>query len=146
MSIHLDLIAAAIVIVILVVVSVLKLRKKTLNKAYFQKRWLTLQKLCSDKKLWYKAVIDADELLDEALKQRHFHGKTTGERLVSAQRTLSSNDSVWFGHKLKNRITDDGYKRLGKRDTLEALAGFRQALKDVGALSSTGTQEEPKDE
>ena len=130
-----DILSGAIIVLVTIVVAVMNLRAKKLDKRYFKKRWLTLQKLCSDKKLWYQAILDADKLLDEALKQRHYRGKSTGERLVSAQRSLSSNDTVWFGHKLKKRIIEDNYKRLNKRDTLEALAGFRQALKDLGALA-----------
>ncbi|MEI9914272.1 MAG: hypothetical protein WDN66_04860 [Candidatus Saccharibacteria bacterium] len=42
----------------------------SLDKRYFQRRWVRLQKLCSDKKLWYKAIVDADELLDEALETK----------------------------------------------------------------------------
>jgi hypothetical protein len=113
-----------------------RLRKKKLDCHYYQTKWKNLQKLCSNKKLWYQAIIDADELLDEALKSRRFHGKTTGERLVSAQRIFSNNDGVWFGHKLKKRIAEENYKRLNKGDTIEALSGFRQALKDLGALKS----------
>jgi hypothetical protein len=136
MTLRLDILAAAIFLVLVIIVVAIKLRTKRLDKRYFQKRWVTVQKMCTNKKMWYQAVIDADELLDEALKQSHFHGKTTGERLVAAQRTLSSNDSVWFGHKLKKHIIDDNYKRLNKKDTLAALAGFRQALKDLGALAT----------
>ncbi|HEY4964404.1 MAG TPA: hypothetical protein VIH90_06970, partial [Candidatus Saccharimonadales bacterium] len=113
-----------------------KLRKKKLDSHYYQVKWRNLQKLCSNKKLWYQAIVDADELLDEALKKRRFHGKTTGERLVSAQRVFTDNDGVWFGHKLKKRIAEENYKRLNKGDTLEALSGFRQALKDIGALKN----------
>jgi hypothetical protein len=80
------------------------------------------------------AVIDADKLLDEALKKRHFKGKTMGERMVAAQRSLSDNDSAWYAHKLRNRLVHEPNIRLKKRECQNALAGFRQALKDLGAL------------
>ena len=132
----LNILAAGLITVVLMTVIFLTSRNKKLDSSYFSKRWSILQKQCSNKKLWHLAIIDADKLLDEALKQRHFKGKTTGERLVSAQRDLSSNDSVWFGHKLKNKLTDNSKQPLTKRDTLAALAGFRQALKDLGAFLS----------
>lgn len=97
-------------------------------------RWQAVQKHCADKKTWHLAITDADRLLDDVLKRRHYKGKTTGERLVSAQHDFTNNESLWFGHKLYNRIQNDGYKKLTKQDTLEALGGFRQALKDLGAL------------
>jgi hypothetical protein len=80
------------------------------------------------------AVIDADKLVDDALKKRHYRGKTMGERLVAAQRTLSDNDTVWYAHKLRNRLVHEQNVRLRKRDVQKALAGFRQALRDLGAL------------
>ncbi|MEO7624605.1 MAG: hypothetical protein ABIS48_03480 [Candidatus Saccharimonadales bacterium] len=105
-----------------------------LQTAIYRERWLELQKHCADKKTWPLAIIDADNLLDKALRARKYKGKTTGERLVAAQHSLSSNDGVWFGHKLRNRVVHEDVRKLRKQDVLEALNGFRQALKDLGAL------------
>jgi len=80
------------------------------------------------------AVIDGDKLLDEALRKRGFRGKTMGERLVSAQRSLSDNDGAWYAHKLRNRLVHESNVRLKKNEAQNALAGFKQALKDLGAL------------
>ena len=131
--------AGSIVIVVLLVVVLYRKRitnNVVLNRNYFQRKWLKLQKLCSDKKTWYKAIIDADALLDEALKQRHFKGKTTGERLVAAQHYFTSNDALWLSHKLRNKITDNNFRNLTKKQTIEALSAFRLALKDIGALGA----------
>jgi hypothetical protein len=57
-----------------------------------------------------------------------------GERLVAAQRTLSDNDAVWYAHKLRNRLVHEDNVRLTKRDVQKALSGFKQALRDLGAL------------
>ena len=112
----------------------LRKRKKKLNHDDIARRWHELQMNCKDKKTWYVAVTEADRLVDEVVKKLRYKGKTTGERLVSAQHDFSNNESLWFGHKLYNRIIQDDYKKLSKQDTLEALSGFRQALKDLGAL------------
>lgn len=111
-------------------------RRKTLNIKYFTARWKELQKNCATRKTWPQAIIEADELLDEALKKSRYKGKTTGERLVAAQHELSSNDTVWVGHKLRNRIEqgDVDVRKLKKTDIVFALAGFREALRDLGAL------------
>lgn len=133
----LDIAAGALIFIVMLVIVILHKRityNNALNVIYFKNRWRKLQKLCANRKLWYKAIVDADELVDEALKQRHFKGKTPGERMVSAQRYFTANDSLWLSHKLKNRIKEDGYRKLGKKQTLEALASFRLALKDLGAL------------
>lgn len=105
-----------------------------LNKAKFQSNWQEVQRLCNGKDTWPLAVINADKLVDQALKGCHIKGKTMGERLVSAQRRLSDNDSIWFGHKLRNRVVHEEMKALKQRDVQMALRGFRQALKDLGAL------------
>ena len=119
---------------VMLVVAILRRRPRKINAAHSQARWLLLQKNCSNKKTWPQAVLEADRLLDDTLKRLRFRGKTTGERLVAAQHKLSDNESVWFGHKLRNKIQDNNLKKISKQDTLEALGGFRQALKDLGAL------------
>ncbi|HET8708784.1 MAG TPA: hypothetical protein VFL85_00730 [Candidatus Saccharimonadales bacterium] len=128
-------IAAAVVLVILVLVStIVKRRPKMLNQQKYKQRWDEIQQSCANKDMWPLAVINADKLLDDALKTRKFKGKTMGERLVSAQHSLSGNDDVWFGHKMRNRLVHEEVDSLKKRDVIRALAGFRQALKDLGAL------------
>jgi hypothetical protein len=105
-----------------------------LNQEYYQARWSELLARVKTNDGMSLAVIDADKLVDDALKKRHFRGKTMGERLVAAQRTLTDNDAVWYAHKLRNRLVHEQNVRLKKRDVQKALAGFRQALRDLGAL------------
>jgi hypothetical protein len=57
-----------------------------------------------------------------------------GERLVCAQREIKDNDSVWFGHKLRNRLVHESNVKLTQRDVKDALMGIRDALKDLGAM------------
>jgi hypothetical protein len=105
-----------------------------LNRDYFHEHWTELLARVKTPEGMALAIIDADKLLDEALKRRRFHGKTMGERLVSAQRALSDNDAVWYAHKLRNRLVHEPNVRLRKREAQTALTGFRQGLKDLGAL------------
>lgn len=109
-------------------------RKTPLDSQYFAEKWQDTQKLCSNKDTWPLAIIDADKLLDEALKKSHFKGKTMGERLVAAQRALSDNDGVWYGHKLRNRLVHENNVKLTQTQVRDALKGIRQALRDLGAL------------
>lgn len=113
-------------------------RRKQLNPAQYTARWQDLQRHCASRKTWPQAIIEADELLHDALKAARFKGKTMGERLVAAQHDLSANDLVWLGHKLSKRIAqeDIDVRTLKKKEVLEALAGFRQALRDLGALEA----------
>lgn len=130
-----EAVAAAIILGIIVLgAAFLKRRPHKLKGEYFQKRWQELQKLCSDKTTWPLAIVNADKLLDEALKKRRFKGKTMGGRLVSAQRSLSDNDGVWYSHKLRNRLVHEADVKLREADVRNALKGVRQALRDLGAL------------
>lgn len=131
----LSIISVAIIVLLIFGSGVwLKRRPKHLNKEYYQDRWQTLQGLLKDKSTWPLAVIDADKLLDDALKRMHYKGKTMGERLVSAQREIGDNDGVWFGHKLRNRLVHENNVKLTEKVVKEALLGIRSALKDLGAL------------
>ncbi|CAN5447766.1 hypothetical protein BH10PAT3_BH10PAT3_5790 [soil metagenome] len=112
----------------------IKRPKKGLDRQYFQNKWKELQRKCARTETWALAIIEADSLLDEALKKKHFKGKTMGERLVSAQRSLSNNDGVWFGHKLRNQLVHQTDIALREKDVKHALIGIGQALKDLGAI------------
>jgi hypothetical protein len=129
-------IAAGVILLALVFGAGFLLRRKpkNLDKQYYQDQWQTLQKLCKDKSTWPLAVIDADKLLDDVLKKRKYRGKTMGERLVAAQRDISDNDGVWFGHKLRNRLVHENNVKLSEKDVKQALIGIRGGLKDLGAL------------
>lgn len=111
-------------------------RKRKLKVDHFTRRWQELQKLCANRKTWPQALVEADNLLDEALKKSKYKGKTTGERMVAAARVFTSGDTVWVGHKLRNKVSQEGtdVRTLHKKDMVVALSGFRQALRDLGAL------------
>lgn len=110
---------------------------KKLKIDKFQDDWKQLQSFCRDKKTWPDAITAADKLLDKALKKRKFKGKSMGERMVSAQRSITNNDQLWFAHNLvKKKIADPALK-LKETDVKAALIGFRSALKDIGALKPT---------
>ncbi len=108
--------------------------RKDLNHEYFTNKWKDLQKGLNKEEMWPMAIIQADSLLDEALKKRRFKGKTMGERLVAAQRSLSDNDGTWYAHKLRNKIVHEVDTKLTKKEVQKALVSLRQALRDLGAL------------
>lgn len=109
-------------------------RPRQLNQQYYQKKWLEILTRVKTYDGMILAVIDADKLLDEALRKRNYGGKTMGERLVAAQRELSDNDAIWYAHKLRNRLVHESTVRLRKNEAKNALSGIRQGLKDLGAL------------
>ena len=129
-------VAAGVVAVAAVIVLAVYLRRRP--KKYdcnkYKVKWDALQSMLPDNKMWPLAIIDADKLLEEALKCHKYKGKTMGERLVSAQHDIVNNDKVWFAHKLRNKLVHDQDVKLHKSDVKEALLGIRAALKDIGAM------------
>lgn len=115
---------------------------KRLKRDYFITRWKELQSYCKDKKTWPDALAEADKLLDLALKKRKFKGKSMGERMVAAQRTFTDNDRAWFAHNLAKKVrSNDPKLRLKESDVKDALIGFRQALRDIGALPNAESRD-----
>jgi hypothetical protein len=128
-------IAALLVITAIVILIIRRRQPKALNVEQFQSKWRDMQKLCASKDTWKAAIVEADNILDEALKKKRFGGKNMGERLTKAQRLISDNESVWFGHKLRKQIeSEPETTKLKEKDVKQALIGIRQALKDLGAF------------
>lgn len=105
-----------------------------LEKGPFREAWRGIVEKAGSEATFALAIINADKLLDSALKKRNFKGETMGERLVSAKNILSKRQRVWEAHKLRNRLVHDENVKLDRKKTLEALKGFESALKDLGAL------------
>lgn len=109
---------------------------KKLDVEQYRKNWLTIdQQLVKNQESSYQLVIlNADKLLDHALKQSGIRGETMGARMKSAQTTWSNANHVWAAHKIRNQIAHEPNVRVGYDDTRRALAAYKQALKDLGAI------------
>lgn len=58
---------------------------------------------------WKLAIIEADIILDEILKEKGYAGVSLGERLKSISPTqLQSLDDAWQAHKVRNQIAHGG--------------------------------------
>jgi hypothetical protein len=129
---------AAIIIVgamLFGIIGLTKQGKKYLNVDHYRIKWLDIERrLKSDEPSSFKlCVMDADNLVDKALKERGFRGQTMGERLKSAASSLSNRNAVWTAHKLRNQIAHEDI-RISYDESRMALGGFKQALKDLGAI------------
>jgi mannitol-specific phosphotransferase system IIBC component len=109
---------------------------KAVNVDKYRTRWLTIeQQLKKDEVNSYSmVVINADKLVDQALMDRGYGGQTMGERMKKAQTKWSNVNAIWTAHKLRNQIAHEPDVRVSYDDTRRALASFRQALKDLGAI------------
>jgi len=83
---------------------------------------------------YHLAVLNADKLLDQVLKELGYKGQTMGERLKSATPKFSNRNDVWSAHKLRNMIAHETDVRVSYENARRALTSFRHALKDLGAI------------
>lgn len=111
-------------------------RPSKIDVEKYRTRWMTIeQSLNRDNKDSYAlAVLNGDKLVDQALKDLGYRGKTMGERLKSTRGVLSNRDSMWKAHKLRNRIAHEPDFNIKFEQARGALAGFKRALKDLGAI------------
>ncbi|MDX1765641.1 MAG: hypothetical protein R3313_01665 [Candidatus Saccharimonadales bacterium] len=119
---------------LLVLITVISRRTTALDRKYFASRWEFINKTYATPDVGPRmAVIEADKLLDKALKQSRFPGETMGDRLKSAEKSLKNYQAVWDAHKLRNRLVHEDVK-LKKSQASSAISTFRAALKGLGAL------------
>ena len=105
---------------------------KRLKNQKFIKKWIYIQSLCNNKESWPKAVVEAELLLKKAVTLKKFKGKNMGEKLTYGQREFTDNDGLWASYKIFKKL--DTKADLSEADVKKALFGFRQALRDLGAL------------
>lgn len=127
-------VALLVALAVAVIVALTKKGNAALNKEEYQARWLQIERsVTQDEASWHLAILNADKLLDQALRARNFRGTTMGERMKSAKNAFSDRNSIWTAHKLRNQIAHE-HVSVSSGQTKQALRAFRKALKDVGAL------------
>ena len=130
---------AAVIIIAVLLFAVITLTKKgttVLDVDKYRSKWLAIeQSLVRDSEASYHlAILNGDKLLDQALRERGFKGQTMGDRMKFARGTWSHRDALWQAHKLRNKIAHESDVRVEYDQARRALAGFKQALKDLGAI------------
>lgn len=131
------LVAALVVGVgILAIVALTKRSGKLLNQQKYQSDWLAIeQSLKADQPATAElAIIKADKLVDQALRERGFAGQTMGERMKSARSVWKDANQIWGAHKLRNQIAHEQSVNVTYQTARRTLPVFRQALKDLGAI------------
>ena len=120
-------------IVLLALLNLIGRNQPGLDRAYYLDSWQKIHIKSQAEETWALAVIDADKLLDHALRKKNFAGTTMAERMVSAKNTFSRRQLVWEAHKFRNQLVHEEVK-VSEKKVQAALIGFRSALKDLGAL------------
>lgn len=110
----------------------------TFNVEEYQTRWLKIENSLNrnNPATFTMAVINGDKLLDRALTELGLPGKTMGDRLkrLTDQGRLEKPNAVWSAHKLRNQIAHESDFDITYEQASHALAAFRGALKDLGAI------------
>ena len=105
---------------------------KGIDSTHFKNEWNDCLELSKDSKTRPMSIIQADKLLDQALKCLEFKGETMGERLVSGKNRLKHRDELWSAHKLRNKIVHEtGFEPTEKQVKL-ALKSYHATFKDLG--------------
>lgn len=130
---------AAILVVAALLFLVILLTKKTparLDVEKYRIDWLKIeQKLKKDDiSSYHLCVLNGDKLVDRALRERGVKGATMGERMKNNKDVWTRRNDIWEAHKLRNRIAHESDVSVGYDEARRALMGFKQALKDLGAI------------
>ena len=118
------------------VISMAKNSPRSLDVDKFRSRWMNIEtKLKRDSEDSYTlCILEADKLLDLALKEKGLSGKTMGERMKQCQGKWTNGNGVWAAHKLRNRIAHETDVKVDYERSRQALVAFKQGLKDIGAI------------
>lgn len=110
--------------------------KVQIDTAYYRSQWHAITTaLKPDQPASFQlAILNADKLLDKALRERSYRGGTMGERMRSAQKTWTNANEVWAAHKVRNKIAHETNVDITYKIARTCLHGFERALKDLGAL------------
>lgn len=111
-------------------------RRHQFNVEEYQTRWLKIENSLEkgNERSYRLAVIDADKLVDKALKEMGLPGQSMGERLKKIGDKLPDIQKLWYAHKLRNQIVHESDFSISYEEARRALMAFRQTLKNLGAI------------
>lgn len=101
-------------------------------------RWTeVLQHVASDRPNdWKLAIIEADIMLGEGLKERGYAGMSIGEQLRSiSPAQMPSLQDAWDAHRIRNRIAHEGSDFILTQSLArEAIVKYERALRELGVV------------
>lgn len=126
-------------IVFLLVLAYLKLKPGEgddgLDRKKIRATWTEIQKTSGMGLMGMKlAVIEADKLVDNVMRQLLIPGETMGERMKMAEFKYPDIRRVWPAHRTRNMLVHDSTFQLRMSDGKEALQAYERALKMFKAL------------
>ncbi|MDO4398866.1 MAG: hypothetical protein Q4C24_01065 [Candidatus Saccharibacteria bacterium] len=131
-------ILAILIVAVFIFVAILLTGKRGhhFNMEAYQARFLAIEnKLNKENSATFMTtIIEADKLLDKALMEMGVPGKTMGDRLKRSGDKFTDVNAVWRAHKLRNAIAHEADLEIGYKQAANAIAIYKQALKDLGAI------------
>lgn len=129
---------AILIVAVLVFVAILLTGKRNyhFNVEAYQSRFLAIEnKLQQDNPATFvTTIIEADKLLDKALMEMGIPGKTMADRIRRSSDKFIDVKSVWRVHRLRNSVVHETDLEISYKQANNALAIYKQALKDLGAI------------
>ena len=121
---------------LLLVITVTKRSGKNYDIEKYRSRWLSIERSLKSNEpaSHHMAILNADKLVDLALREGGFKGDTMAYRLKAARPKFQDAASVWRAHKLRNVVAHETESTITYSQARTALAGFKSALKDLGAI------------
>lgn len=115
---------------------ILSRRYDAFDRGAMRKRWQEIERLVGENgEMGPKmAVLEADKLLDHALRALSFPGESLGDRLKFAAYKYPQVKDVWWAHKVRNQLAHEATYYLDRRIAKKAIATFRRALERLGAI------------
>lgn len=106
------------------------------DREMMRRRWQEIERLIAGSGEMNRkvAVLEADKLLDAALKALAMPGSTLGERLKFAQYKYPELRDVWWAHKIRNQLAHEASYHLDAGMARRAIKSFQRALERIGAI------------
>ncbi|MEK7159375.1 MAG: hypothetical protein AAB575_05500 [Patescibacteria group bacterium] len=110
--------------------------KSEVDRKFYREQWKKILEIMSyGKEMNCKlAVIEADKLLDEALKAMCFPGATMAERLKFGSYKFPQLKHVWWAHNVRNQVVHESRYVLKNGEAKIVLRLFRDALRELNVL------------
>jgi hypothetical protein len=107
------------------------------HREVIRRQWIALLRRIEEgtKQSLPLAVVEADRLMDQTLKQFGYPGENFGERLRGLPPgTIANLDALWNAHRLRNRIAHEPGAAPTRDEVLEALGAYKKAFDDLGVF------------
>lgn len=111
--------------------------KAVLPKDEISQTWKNIRELgnSNNPSDWSIAILQADVLLSDVLRNLGYDGETMAEQLKIVDPTrMPSLERVWSAHRLRNMIAHDPTQELTRETVIQALKSFEQGLAELGMM------------